>query len=125
MYLELILQNDYSKRIIWFDEGMAQYFSGEKDYLKDESNFNKFLEKVITKTKVIPDLNSLNHGIEFCNNSYNGYDLSYIAVKYLVEILITDELYNILGDFDRILDYGKTVLFDALNYYKYKYNIMK
>ena len=45
MYMELVLKNNYSKRIIWFDEGMAQLFSGEFDSLNDENNFKDFYTK--------------------------------------------------------------------------------
>ena len=30
LYMKYILNNDYSKRIVWYDEGMAQFMSGEK-----------------------------------------------------------------------------------------------
>lgn len=118
MYLELILNNDYSKRITWFDEGMAQYLSGEKDYLKDKTKFRTFIEKVIKKTKYIPNLNSLSHGANFCDDKYNGYDLSFIAVKYIIEVLHKDKIYYLLSDFDKILDYGNNVIVNALQYYK-------
>ena len=29
LYMKYILKNDYSKRIVWYDEGMAQFISGE------------------------------------------------------------------------------------------------
>ena len=118
MYLELILKNDYSKRITWFDEGMAQYLSGEKDYLKDKAKFKTFIEKVIKETKDIPNLNFLSHDANFCNDNYNGYDLSFIAIKYIIEELHKEKIYYLLSDFDKILYYGNNVLFDALEYYK-------
>ena len=40
LYLKYILNNDYDKRIVWYDEGMAQYVSGEKDCLNDKDIFN-------------------------------------------------------------------------------------
>lgn len=49
MYMELVLKNNYSKRIIWFDEGMAQLFSGEFDSLNDENNFKDFYLNVRKK----------------------------------------------------------------------------
>ena len=34
--------NDYLKRIVWYDEGMAQFLSGEMDELLDIEKFKKF-----------------------------------------------------------------------------------
>ena len=38
-YQKYILKDNYKKRITWYDEGMAQYMSGEKDNI----NFPKIL----------------------------------------------------------------------------------
>ena len=35
LYMKYILKNDYSNRIVWYDEGMAQFISGEKDKYAD------------------------------------------------------------------------------------------
>ena len=66
---------------------MAQYMSGEKDYLNNDGNFEIFYRKVRDKTKKIPVLNDLEHGNLFCNDDYNGYELSYLVIRYLSEIL--------------------------------------
>ena len=87
LYMKYILNNDYSKRIVWYDEGMAQFMSGEKDSLKDDSVFKDFYMKVKETTKVIPQMNTLEHGNSFVNEDYNGYDLSYLSIKYLSEVL--------------------------------------
>jgi hypothetical protein len=34
LYMKYILNDDYDKRIVWYDEGMAQYVSGKKIILK-------------------------------------------------------------------------------------------
>lgn len=51
LYMKYILNNDYSKRIVWYDEGMAQFMSGEKDSLNDNSVFKKFYLRVKEETK--------------------------------------------------------------------------
>lgn len=121
MYMELILDNDYSKRVIWFDEGMAQNFSGEKDYLLDDKKFYLFLKNVMKKTIEYPNLNNIKHGNSFYNENYNGYDLSYICVKYLKETLSIDELSSLMSDFNKIKGLGDTIIKDAFNYFEEKH----
>ena len=35
LYMKYILKNDESKRIVWYDEGMAKFMSGETNALKN------------------------------------------------------------------------------------------
>ena len=79
LYMKYILNNDYSKRIVWYDEGMAQFMSGEKDSLNDNRAFKRFYLRVKEETKVIPHMNNLKHGTSFVNEDYNGYNLSYLS----------------------------------------------
>ncbi len=116
LYMKYILNNDYSKRIVWYDEGMAQFMSGEKDTLTD-SDFKKFYFDVRKKTKVIPQMNGLEHGISFVNKNYNGYDLSYLSVKYLSEILSAVEFKNLMSDFSRISELGDDIIQKMFSYY--------
>ena len=117
LYMKYILKNDYSKRIVWYDEGMAQFLSGEKDkYVNDES-FKKFYLKVKEETKIIPNLNNLEHGTSFCNDEYNGYDLSYLSIRYLNEILEREEFINLMSDFLTIKDYGYNLIYKMFDYY--------
>ena len=53
LYMKYILNNDYLKRIVWYDEGMAQFMSGEKDSLNDNSIFKDFYMKVKEETKML------------------------------------------------------------------------
>ena len=50
LYREIILKNNQNKRVVWLDEGLAQYFSGEKDHLNSENEFQEFFNKVINNT---------------------------------------------------------------------------
>ena len=102
MYKEIILKNDYKKRIIWFDEGMAQFMSGELDLLNDDKKFYEFYIKTRETTKEIPLLNEIDHGKSFVNDKYNGYKLSYLSIKYLNEILDKKEFVSLIHDFDKI-----------------------
>lgn len=117
LYMKYVLQNDYSKRIVWYDEGIAQFMSGEKDKLLNEIAFKQFYEKVKETTKKIPNLNTIIHGNSFCNNDYNGYDLSYLAIRYLNEILSEEEFKELMSNFAQIRDYGETILNDMFEFF--------
>lgn len=120
MYMKFILKNDYSKRIIWYDEGMAQFMSGENEELLNNDTFSKFYIKVKNSTKIIPNLNEISHGVNFCNENYNGYNLSYLCVRYLNEILNGEEFKKLMKNFKRIENYGENILRDMFEYYDNK-----
>lgn len=125
LYMEYILEYDFSKRIIWYDEGMAQFMSGEKKCLDSQDDFNNFYLKVKNTTKIIPDINAIKHGESFCNDQYNGYDLSYIAVRYLYETLSESEFRDLMGNFSNIKEIGKDIIFKSFEYYDSKINSKK
>lgn len=118
MYKELVWEKEDKKRIVWFDEGMAQFFSGEYKNILNDDNFKKWLGNLICSTEIIPDLNELSHGDSFENSKYSGYKLSLLAVKYLYETIGFDEFRILMHDIDKIECYGKTVINDAINFYQ-------
>ena len=120
--MKYILKNDYSKRIVWYDEGMAQFMSGEKDIIVDKDDFKKFYLRVKENTKEIPNLNTLEHGNSFCNDKYNGYDLSYLCIKYLNDILNSKEFIKLMSDFSSIKKYGNDIVAKMFAYYDAKCN---
>lgn len=120
LYMKYILNNNYSKRIVWFDEGMAQFMSGEKESLSDEDIFNNFYLRVRAQTKVIPQMNNLEHGNSFVNDDYNGYDLSYLSIRYLSEILSTEQFKNLMADFSMIDEFGNDIIQKMFDYYDEK-----
>lgn len=117
MYNELILKKEHKERIVWFDEGMAQLFSGENNVILDDNNFKEWFNKVISKTTKIPNLNELKHGNAFETEDYSGYNLSFIAVKYLYETLAEEEFKLLMHDIDKVKGYGQDLINDAINYY--------
>ena len=121
LYMKYILKNDYSKRIVWYDEGMAQFVSGEKEKYVNEEKFKKFYLKVKEETKIIPNLNDIEHGNLFYNDKYNGYDLSYLAIKYLNDILNQEEFVKLMSDFSNIRKYGKDIVTNMFAYYDKKF----
>lgn len=120
LYMKYILNNDYSKRIVWYDEGMAQFMSGEKGSLNDDSVFKNFYMKVKEETKVIPQMNTLEHGNSFDNEDYNGYDLSYLSIKYISEVLSTEQFKDLMSDFEKISQLGNNIINNMFSYYDEK-----
>lgn len=118
MYQELIWEKDNKDRITWFDEGMAQYFSGENEKILSKESFEIWFNYVLKRNKEIPNLNTLEHGINFETNDYSGYNLSLLSVKYLYETLGHNEFKKLMHNNDRILEYGETVARDAIKYYQ-------
>lgn len=73
---------------LWFDEGLAQILSGERNRLEDEELFKQTLiTKVFDEKWKIPMIENLyEHGHEpdkFDSDDYNGYTISYMLVRYL------------------------------------------
>ena len=97
-----------NERITWVDEGLAQFFSGQKDYLKEEKTYKLFLEENLKDTDNI-DLNKLNHDDRSFGNN-NGYNLSYIAIRYLYETYNHEEFIDILKSKEKLLELGSTIL---------------
>lgn len=120
MYKELIWKKENKNRIVWFDEGMAQLFSGENDNNLSEEKFNKWFDYVLNRSLEIPNLNELKHGTSFENEKYSGYNLSLLSVKYLYDTLGHEEFKELMHDNDRIIEYGETVVQDAIDYYQNK-----
>lgn len=120
-YMKYILQGNYENRIIWYDEGMAQFISGEDKKLHQQNNFQEYYLKVKESTKIIPKLNELEHGDAFYNKSYNGYDLSYLAIRYLNETMSANDFRTLMSDFDKIKAIGNNVLNEMFNYFDKKY----
>ena len=110
IYKEEVYAKNDIPRIVWFDEGMAMLFSGERnDILRDE-NYESFLKEVKNQTKIIPNLNELSHGNSFKNKDYDGYNLSLIAVKNIYDKLGLEEFRKLLYNVDKIRDYGNTII---------------
>lgn len=120
LYMKYILKSDYSKRIVWYDEGMAQFMSGEKKKHDDEDNFKSFYLGVKESTKEIPNLNDLEHGNSFYNDKYNGYDLSYLSIRYLNETLKPEEFIKLMSDFSQIKELGNNIVNITFDYYDKK-----
>ena len=114
----------YKERIVWLDEGLATNLDGKREFLKEKDKFIEFLNNKILSIEVLPQMNDLSHkGQGFKQELYDGYDLAYLSVRYLLETTNQNELFKILKDSNLAIEIGKTVLKDAVDYYKTKLNI--
>lgn len=114
----------YKKIVIWLDEGLATNLDGKRDYLKENDEFVQFLKAKILNIRNLPIMNDLSHrGYGFKHDSYDGYDLVYFSVRFLLETYSKDEILRILKDYDLSIEIGKTILKDAIDYYKSKFNL--
>lgn len=117
-----IIYNEYikqEKRIIWLDEGLAIYLSEEKAYLRDKEKYTNFFNSILSG-KINMNMNMLNHEGNFIKQgSYNGYDLSYLCVKYMIEVYSRKELQAIIRDENALSKLGIDILQKAINYYKH------
>lgn len=120
LYLKHILNGDLRNRMVWYDEGMAQFMSGEKDYLKDEKEFKEFYIQAKQRNRIIPNLNELWHGNSFYNDNYNGYQLSYLSIRYLYEALSEKEFYSLLFDIEKVKEIDCDVADKAIKYFNNK-----
>lgn len=128
-YKKYVYGND---RIVWFDEGMAQFISGEKDWLlndevKLEQAFRKFLDDYVP----INNLNVRCHGGSEVSDEYifdrpkvfRGYMASLLIIKYIDEVYGRDYLYELMKDNKKIREFGNRALEEMIDYYKKKYTI--
>lgn len=76
--------------------------------------------KVKEATKVIPQMNTLEHGNSFVNEDYNGYDLSYLSIKYISEVLSTEQFKDLMSDFEKISQLGNNIINNMFSYYDEK-----
>lgn len=96
------------ERITWVDEGLAQFFSGQKEDLKDKNKYKLFLEENLEYCDNV-NLNELNNNDRSFGNK-NGYNLSYIAIRHLYETYNHEEFINIIKSKEKLLEFGSTIL---------------
>lgn len=102
-------------RITWVDEGIAQFISNQFEEYNEDKVYNKFLLDNLSDINSF-NLNILNHNDRSFGNN-NGYNLSYIAIKYLYETNSHDEFIKIIKDKDLLLNIGTTIIDSIKKYY--------
>ena len=121
--IHIIYNSMTDKRIVWLDEGLAMNLSGERNNLKDEESFKNYMTQKISSMNPPSNMNQLSHGEMFVNEEYNGYELSYLAVRYLLETKSKDEIHEMIKNSYKALEIGNEILPCALNYFKIKLEI--
>lgn len=110
----------YDKRVLWFDEGLAQNLSGEmsgitskqiKIIVDNLSDLNQF------------SLSSLEHGDSFVNEKYNGYEICYLCVRYLIDTMDHKEFLKLLKSSKSQELVGKELLSKVIIFYNNQYNL--
>lgn len=105
----------YGPLPIWLLEGVATYLDGTyTDIVRDI--FDKYGEQF-----VIPQLTDLDE--DFTSEDYDGFDLSYLLVSYLIETRGVKKFLNIVKDKDVQKRVSTKDLIDACEYYKKKLDI--
>ena len=116
--VHLIYHEKVSKfHCIWLEEGLAQYLSGQKSFLEaDNQKYLKWLEKEIF-SKEIPPIDFLKHHGgkygQFCDcdtNKYNGYDISYALVRFIIESYNHSDIINIIKNKEMIQEIEKNII---------------
>ncbi len=128
IYRNYIQEKGINNRIVWFDEGLASFLSGEKNALIDNDRLKEFIEiKISGENKEIPKISYLHkHGtnygefVDAKTNKYNGYDWSYLMIRYLIETLSKKELNKLMRSKQSILDIEGTITNDTYNYFTKK-----
>ncbi|MGM9876324.1 MAG: peptidase MA family metallohydrolase [Bacilli bacterium] len=128
IYKNYIQEKGIKNRIIWFDEGLATYLSGQKNELYDENRFGTFISTRITgEGKEMPNISFLHkHGSKYGEfldtetEKYNGYDWSYLMIRYLIETLSKKEFDELMRSKNKIMDIESNIVNDTYNYFTRK-----
>lgn len=128
IYRNYIQEKGINNRIVWFDEGLASLLSGEKNTLLDNDRLKEFIEnKISGEDKEIPKISYLHkHGasygefVDTKTKKYNGYDWSYLMIRYLIETLSKKEFNKLMRSKQSILDIEGTITNDTYNYFTKK-----
>ena len=121
--IHIIYNSMTDKRITWLDEGLAMNLSGERNNLRDEESFKNYMMQKIASMNPPSNINQLSHGEMFVNEEYNGYELSYLAVRYLLETKTKDEIHEMIKNSHKVIEIGNEILPSAITYFKNKLEI--
>lgn len=106
-----------SNHCVWLEEGLAQFLSGQKSFLEaDEKKYLNWLKKSVLEKEIPPITFLKKHGSnygEFCDcitNKYNGYDISYALLRFIIEEYSEEKLYEIVRDSSKLLIFEKNII---------------
>jgi hypothetical protein len=109
----------YGKLPEWLTEGIAVYLDG---------SYKNDLPSLINKinTYQIPSISDMKEDTfvledESGNKLYDGYELSYIMIRYIIETLGKDYLFSLMKNKKQIKLVEQTTLTDAIEYFNCQY----
>ena len=108
---------DTDKRIVWFDEGLAQFFSGEAEFRPVLKQFrdNRDYLRVDNINERIQGNDSVPDNLIFTRkNVFEGYTISYLTIEYLNETKGLDYIIDLMKDNEAILKLGNSDIFDEV-----------
>ena len=109
----------YGKLPEWLTEGIAVYLDG---------SYKKSLLDILDKLKTyqIPSVADMKDDMfvledDSGNKLYDGYELSYLMIRYILETLGKDYLFVLMKNKDQIELVEQTTLSDAIEYFNCQY----
>lgn len=113
-----------SNHCVWLEEGLAQFLSGQKSFLEaDKDKYLNWLNKSVLEKEIPPISFLKNHGStygEFCDcntNKYNGYDISYALIRFIIEEYSEEKIYKIIHNSSALLILEKDIIDNFKNKY--------
>lgn len=116
-FVHLVYNEEGFNHCVWLEEGLAQYLSSQKSLLEiDKNRYIKWLKQNVLD-KEIPSIEFLkkhgsNYG-EFCDcktNKYNGYDISYAILRFIIEEYSYEKIYEIIQDKVKLENFEETII---------------
>ena len=129
-FIHLVYDNQSPyNHCVWLEEGLAQFLSGQKSFLEaDENKYHNWLKNSVLKKEIPPITFLKKHGSsygEFCDcstNKYNGYDISYALLRFIIEEYSEKKIYEIIKNPSALLSFEENIIYDFKNrYLNYKY----
>lgn len=124
----------YGKLPEWLNEGIAMFLDGS--YKEDLTNLISRIN-----TYEIPDISTMKEDTFTLTTQeeqitkegpktiektiYNGYDISYLMIRYLIEVYDKDFLFTLIKNKKQIPTIENQILKEAIEYYKNLYAQMK
>ena len=121
LFSKFVYKKNNIERIVWLDESLANNFDGSTDKLIKDGTFKNIIIKLINNNK-LPNMNELSFSKgNIITKEYNGYDLFKVVGRYLIET--RSDLLDYINNKERIINDGKKILEESLDYFISKYNL--
>ena len=109
----------YGKLPEWLTEGIAKYLDGSY-----KTDLTALMHQYIA-TYEIPDVSTMKDNKFIVKENektiYDGYDLSYIMVRYIIEVYGKEELFSLMKNKKQLKQIEQQVLTEAIEYFNSQY----